>query len=394
LNNPSGDGKVRVLRLFSRLNVGGPSIHVILLTGGLAERGYETRLLVGHEGEREGDLEDFARENGVGFVRVPGLGREIRLLADAGVLLRLYRAIREFAPHVVHTHTAKAGFLGRIAARLAGVPVIVHTFHGHVLRGYFGRAKTAIYRGLERWLGRSSAALIAVSEAVKRDLVELGVAAPGKIRVVELGLPLRELAGALPRGVLRAVTTFPDSAIVIGIVGRLVPIKDVPNFLKAAAVVARAHEQAHFAIVGDGELRADLERLARELGIEARVHFFGWRRDMTAIYGDLDVVVNCSRNEGTPVALIEALAAARPVVATDVGGTSDVLRGGTLGRLVPAGDSAALAAAIIATLDDLPAARARAATARADVLARYAPERLFADIDGLYRQLLAAEPSA
>lgn len=390
MENPSANGKVRVLRLFSRLNVGGPSIHVILLTAGLADRGYETRLLVGHEGDREGDLEDFARQHDVRFIRVSGLGREIRPLADAGVLWRLYRAIREFSPHVVHTHTAKAGFIGRVAARLAGVPVIVHTFHGHVLRGYFGPAKTALYRWLERWLGQSSSALVAVSEAVKRDLVSLGVAPAEKIRVVELGLPLRELAGVLPRGDLRKDAGFSDAVILIGIVGRLVPIKDVPSFLNAAAIVARADARAHFAVVGDGELRADLERLSRELGLAGRVHFFGWRRDMTSIYGDLDVVVNCSRNEGTPVALIEALAAARPVVATDVGGTADVLRGGELGRLVPPGDSAALAAAILEALRDPAAERQRALAAQQQVLARYSPERLFADVDGLYRQLLAA----
>jgi glycosyltransferase involved in cell wall biosynthesis len=389
LNDPCQNGKVRVLRLFSRLNVGGPSIHVIVLTAGLAARGYETQLLVGHEAEREGDLDDLAQQNGVHCIRVPGLGREIRPWSDARVLWRLYRAIREFAPHVVHTHTAKAGFLGRIAARLAGVPVIVHTFHGHVLRGYFGPAKTSFYRRLETWLGRLSTALIAVSEAVKRDLVELEVAPASKIRVVELGLPLQELAGPLPRGGLRIEAGISDSACLVGIVGRLAPIKDIAVFLRAAAIVAVAEPLARFAVVGDGELRVELESLAQELGLTGRVYFYGWRRDMPAIYGDLDVVVNCSRNEGTPVALIEALTAGRPVVATRVGGTPDVLRGGERGRLVPPSDPSALAEAILETVRDLDACRARAAAGRQEVLAKYSTGRLLADIDGLYRDLLA-----
>jgi glycosyltransferase involved in cell wall biosynthesis len=388
LTKPLADGRVRVLRLFSRLNVGGPSIHVIVLTAGLAARGYETRLLVGYEGQREGDLDDFARQNGVSFIRIPGLGREVRPLSDLRVVWRLYRAMREFAPHIVHTHTAKAGFVGRVAARLAGVPVIVHTFHGHVLRGYFGTVKTAVYRWLERRLAASSSALIAVSEAVKRDLVEMRVAGDAKIRVIELGLPLAELSGALPRGGLRKEAGISDSACLIGIVGRLAPIKDVHVFLEAAALVAAAEPLARFAIVGDGELRSDLERRARELGLGERVHFYGWRRDMPAIYGDLDVVVNCSRNEGTPVALIEALTAGRPVVATRVGGTPDVLRGGELGRLVPPADAPALAQGILDTVRDLAACRTRASVVRTAVLAKYSTDRLASDMDALYRQLL------
>jgi glycosyltransferase involved in cell wall biosynthesis len=380
---------VRVLRLFSRLNVGGPSIHVIVLTAGLADRGYETRLMVGNEGAREGDLEDLARDNGVPFVRVPGLGREIRPWSDVRVLWALYCAIREYAPHVVHTHTAKAGVLGRLAARLAGVPVTVHTFHGHVLRGYFGPIKTFLYRKIEKWLGFSSTVLVAVSEAVKSDLVALGVAPASKIRVVELGLPLQALKGVLPRGGLRRQFAIPDDARLVGIVGRLAPIKDVGCFLRAAAIVARVDSHVHFAVVGDGELRAELEAHAEELGVRAVVHFYGWRRDMAALYGDLDIVVNSSRNEGTPVALIEALAAGRPVVATRVGGTPDVLRGGELGRLVPPADPEALAAAILATLGELDSAQRRAESARSLIFSKYSTDRLIADIDGLYRQLLA-----
>ena len=377
-----------MFRLFSRLNVGGPAVHVILLTAGLRARGYATCLAVGRESAREGNMLDLAAAKGVECLQLGALGREIRPLADARALWDLCRLIRRFRPHVVHTHTAKAGVLGRVAARLSGVPVVVHTYHGHVLRSYFGPATTAVFRGLERLLGRVTTALVAVSESVKDDLVGLGVARPEKIRVVPLGLELSRLAGALPRQALRAQSGAPDGAPLVGIVGRLAPIKDVPTFLAAAAIVSRKAPDARFAVVGDGEERDALEAEARRLGLQGVVHFHGWHRDMAAVYGDLDVVVNCSRNEGTPVALIEALAAGRPVVATAVGGTPDVLAGGRHGTLIPPGDPEALAAAITDVLDDPAPARARAACGRAHVLRQHSAERLVADVDRLYRQLL------
>ena len=362
-------------------------MHVIVLTSGLAERGYETRLLVGQEGEREGDLHELALKSGVHCVRVQGLGREVRPWSDLVVLGRLYRAMRDFRPTVVHTHTAKAGFVGRVAARLARVPIVVHTFHGHVLRGYFGPTKTMLYRLLERLLARWSDVLVAVSDAVKQDLVTLGVAQAAKIRVIPLGLPLERLADPLPRGLLREPARVPDDAPLVGIVGRLVPIKDVSTFLEAAARLRRTMPTARFAIVGDGELRAGLEAQAATLGLADCAHFYGWREDMAAVYGDLDVVVNCSRNEGTPVALIEALAAGRAVVATRVGGTPDLLGDGARGALVAPSDPEALAAAVLAALQH--PMRERIDAARQYVLARHSVTRLLSDIDGLYRELLA-----
>src|SRR5512134_596272 len=196
-------GGIKVVRLFSRLNIGGPSVHVILLTAGLEARGYRTRLVVGQESTQEGNLLDLAAAKGVRCERLDALGREIRVLSDVRALWGLYRVIRDFQPSVVHTHAAKAGLLGRLAARLAGVPVVVHTYHGHVLRGYFGPLKTAFFRAVEAGLGPLSDALIAVSEAVREDLVSLGVARADHIRVVPLGLDLESFTGDLPRGGLR-----------------------------------------------------------------------------------------------------------------------------------------------------------------------------------------------
>ena len=385
---------VRVLRIFSRLNVGGPSVHVILLTAGLKDRGYETQLVIGQESPREGNLFDLAARKGVACVAMPGLGREVRPWRDLRALLGLYRMMRTFRPHIVHTHTAKAGMLGRLAARVAGVPVVVHTFHGHVLRGYFGPLTTAFYRAMERGLGASSDVLVAVSDAVKRDLVGLGVAPDAKIRVIPLGLDLEPLAGALPRGSLRGEAGVPGDAPLIGIVGRLAPIKDLGTFLRAAAAVRAAVPAARFAVVGAGEERGPLEAERARLGLEGCVFFHGWRRDMAAVYGDLDVVVNCSRNEGTPVALIEALAAGRPVVATRVGGTPDLLGDGRRGVLVPPGDAAALAAGIVDALRGSEPLLARVREGQAYVLAQHSARRLIDDVDALYQELLARPAAA
>lgn len=380
--------------MFSRLNVGGPSVHVILLTAGLRERGYETRLVVGVEAPREGNLLELAAEKGVDCLQMAGLGREIRFLSDLRAFWGLRRMIREYRPAIVHTHTAKAGVLGRLAARLSGVPVVVHTYHGHVLRGYFGPLTTAFYRAIETLMGTLSDALVAVSEAVKRDLVDLGVAPDRKIRIIPLGLDLEPLARRLPRGGLRGESGVPSSSPLVGIVGRLVPIKDVPTFLRAAALVHDSLPEARFAVVGDGEARVWLEKESVRLGLSEVVCFHGWRRDMGAVYGDLDVVVNASRNEGTPVALIEALAACRPVVATRVGGTSDLLGDGIRGTLVPPGDPDALARAILDNLRSPDEALRRARAGQEYVLARHSVGRLVQDVDALYRELLAARTGA
>ena len=380
-------GGLRVLRLFSRLNIGGPSLHVILLSEGLRPLGYETRLVVGREARREGNLLALAAERGVVCETMAGLGREVAPLRDLVALSGLVRLMRAWRPAIVHTHTAKAGLLGRLAARAVRVPTVVHTFHGHVLRGYFSPAKEALFRRLERFLATRADALVAVSESVKRDLVELGVAPAPKIRVVPLGLELAPLAGELPRGGLRREAGIPAEAPLVGMVGRLVPIKDVPTFLRAARELRAQRPDVRFALVGDGEEREALEGLCRSLGLDGTVHFFGWRRDLAGVYGDLDVVVNASRNEGTPVSLIEALAAARPVVATAVGGTPDLVGRDQRGLLVPPGEPGALAQAMLDTLNGSDAARARALAGREHVMSRYASQRLFRDVDALYREL-------
>ena len=382
--------KLRVARVISRLNVGGPAIHTILLPAGLDPAAFESRLYVGAPGPAEGDMLPLARARGVEPIAIPGLGRSIHPGRDLAALGRLARAFRAFRPHIVHTHAAKAGTLGRIAARMAGVPVTVHTFHGHVLRGYFSPAVTAAFRAVERALARRTTRIVALSPGQREDLLAMGIGRPERVGVVPLGLELDAFLDAQARrGVLRGHLRLPPEAKLVGIVARLVPIKDHRTFFAAAARVARADPATHFVVAGDGPLRAGLEAAAGEAGLDGRAHFLGWWDDLPALYADLDVVALTSRNEGTPVCLLEAMAAGVPVVATAVGGVPDVVRHGETGLLAPPGDPAALAAALASLLADPDRRSALGLAGRRAAYPAYDAKTLIARVEALYRELAA-----
>ena len=336
----------------------------------------------------------LAGEKGVACEILPALGREIRPLSDLRAFFGLVRIMRDFRPHVVHTHAAKAGCWG--GSRLGWREFrwwctrSTGTSCAAISAGR-RRPSTALSRAL---LARRTDAVVAVSEAVRDDLARLGVAKRERIRVVPLGLELDGLSTELPKGVLRRELGIGADVPLVGFVGRLVPIKDAPTFLQAARLVHDRLPEARFVLVGDGEARSLLEMEVQALGLSGFASFAGWRRDLAAVYGDLSVVVNTSRNEGTPVSLIEALAAARPVVATRVGGTPDVLGNGAFGRLVPAADPQALAEAILETLADPGAAKALALAGQRHVLGHYSVDRLLGDMDELYRGLLAQRERA
>jgi len=377
--------------VIARLNVGGPAIHVINLNTGLDPARFESILVTGTENPGEGTLLDLAVERGIRPVVIPQIVAEATLKPrDLKALISLYRLMRQERPHIVHTHTAKAGFVGRLAARLAGVPVVVHTYHGHVLHSYYSPTKTRLLRRMERGLGVLTDRIIAVSEQVRSDLVDYRVAGAEKISVVPLGFDLKPfLDSAMQRGRFRRELCLSNGAPLVGIVGRIFPIKNHRLFLDAAARIAAEEKAARFVVVGDGTLRQEMEEHANALGIADRVIFTGWRRDLPRIYADLDALVVSSNNEGTPVSAIEAMAAGCPVVATRVGGLPDLIRDGETGSLVPRGDAPALAAAVQRLLRDHESARRIGQTARARVAERFAVERLIGDIEHFYTDLLA-----
>lgn len=379
--------RIRVLRIIARLNIGGPAIHATLLHERLDRARFQSTLVTGTEGPGEGNY--LALHGRTADVEViPGLGREIRPLRDVDTLWRLVAVMRRLKPHVVHTHTAKAGAVGRAAAILAGVPIVVHTYHGHVLRGYFSPARTAAYRAIERGLARRTDRLLAVTTRVKDELIALGVGMPAQYRAVPLGFDLAPLLAAeRRRGELREELGVGDAPLV-GIVARLVPIKAHEVFLAAAARVHREVPSARFLIVGDGELRATLERRSIELGLGDAVRFLGWRADIDRLYADIDVVALTSRNEGSPVALIEAMAAGVPVVSTEVGGVADVVEHGVTGLLAPMDDAAAVANHVLTLLAAPEMRRAMGQRGRAIVAATYGADRLVRDIEALYEDLV------
>lgn len=381
-----------VCRVQSRICVGGPARQTILLSARLDARRYRTILIGGQLEPGEADLSHEARKLGVPTILVPEIRRAVNPLMDLLAYWTLCRIFLRERPVLVHTHTAKAGAIGRLAALTTGVPIVIHTFHGHVFDGYFSRGVTAMFKLVERTLARSTDLVIAISEGQKRELCERHrIAPPEKVRVVPLGLELgRFLEARLLEGSFRRELGLGALTPLIGFVGRLAEIKD-PELLLLSVAKLGAVDGAvpHVVIAGDGEVRPRLESLARELGIAERTHFLGNRSDVERVYADLDTLALTSRNEGTPVALIEAMAVGIPIVATDVGGVREVLGGYPLAKLVPDRSPESFATALRAWV------RERICRTDGRLHAeRFSAERLLREIEQIYEEMLANHSAA
>ncbi|MBI4178083.1 glycosyltransferase [bacterium] len=320
-----------VLRVITRLNVGGPAQHVAYLTAGLAPHGFASELVAGRIDPGEGDMAYFCGKVGVDVHFIDDLRRPISPLRDLRAFFRIAGILWSRKPAILHTHLAKAGFLARLAARLLrpfGVrPLIIHTYHGHVFHSYFSNRQNTFHLFLERLAARWTHRLIAVSERLKRELVHTYRIAPeSKFRVVQLGFDLDPFLKT-PRhaGAFRRKLGVDRDTKLVGIVGRLTAVKDHLMFLDSFADLIKTGVKALAVIVGDGEERARIESHAERIGISQFVRWTGFEKNLPEIYSDLDIVALTSKNEGTPVAVIEAQAAGCPVVAADVGGVSDAL---------------------------------------------------------------------
>ncbi len=391
--SPNGDEPLRVVRIISRLNIGGPAIQAITLTNRLEPLGYETTLVRGREDPGEGTMDYLAEALEVRPSLVPSLQRDVGardLLALPALVWRLRRA----RPHLIHTHAAKAGALGRFAALVAFPlrrPVLVHTYHGHSLTGYFSARRNAFFAGVERFLARRTDRLIAVSEEIRDELVQLGIADADRFEVVRVGFDLSPFVVNgderwRRRTAFRAALGVPPQARLVTIVARLVPIKRVDRFLRMAASLDR-DAGVRFLVVGDGGDREALRASADARALADRLIWTGFRRDMPDVYFASDVVVQTSDNEGTPVALIEAQAAGAPVVSTDVGGIRTVIESVVSGHVVPVNDEVALADAVRQALASATGTEQRESVQQ-QMTGRFAVERLVDDIDRLYRRLL------
>lgn len=386
------DPPIRMVRVIARLNIGGPAIQAITLTKRLEPLGYNTRLVRGSEGAEEGSMDYLAHELAVSPTLIASMRRDPGL-SDLRALAQLVRILRRDRPHIVHTHAAKGGTLGRVATLIAFPlpsrrPAIVHTFHGHSLTGYFSSRTARLFLEIERVLARRTDALIAVSPEVRDDLVGLGVADAERFTVIPLGFDLRPFMDDSQRTERRVRmrkewSIAPDEKVVV-LIARLVPIKRVDRFLRVARLLPISAE-VRFVIVGDGELRDELMGSSDAAALGDRLLWAGFRQDIPDICFASDVIALTSDNEGTPVSLIEAQAAAVPVVGTDVGGVRSAVHDGKTGVLTAPDDEQALADAIKGLLGDPEAARRMGRMGRERAATLYTLDRLVADHDRLYR---------
>lgn len=381
--------KIKVLRIQSRICVGGPAIHSELLSKYLDQNRFETILVGGALETGEKSRISLLREQGIPVTTIPEMGRALSFWRDFKAMIKLYRFIRQVKPDIVHTHTAKAGAVGRLAAWLAGVPVIIHTFHGHVFRGYFGFLKTQFFILMERLLARISSQIVVISPAQFKDIVEIFKIAPGnKTSIIPLGFELDRFLSLRKNNSLRNWLNLPDDVFLLGIIGRLVPIKNHLLAIQALKRLLQTGVPAYLCVVGDGELRAKLERHVNQYGLGAFVHFLGWRLDIENIYAGIDALLLTSQNEGTPVAIIEAMASGVPVVATNVGGVGDLIQDQITGMLCPPNDFDSLVTKIRQIFESNPLRERLTVNAKSLVSGIYAYKRLVTDIETLYLFLL------
>jgi glycosyltransferase involved in cell wall biosynthesis len=382
---------VTILHVIARLNVGGAALHVLQLARAQADRGHRVVVVAGTLAAGEESMEYVADELGVEVLPLPALQRELSLGADWKAIRELRKTIRRIRPDVVHTHTAKAGATGRIAALLAGnarPKALVHSYHGHVLSGYFSPLRERFFRLLERLLARPTSALVAVSEEVRNDLVDYRVASLDRFVVIPYGFDSPEWSEAdeKARARIRGELGLGDDDFVVGWAGRLTPIKRPLDLVRTLRGVVDAGVDATLVVVGDGDDRAATEALARELGLADRCKFVGFHRNIREWYAAFDVFLLTSLNEGAPVVAIEALGAHRPIVATAAGGTATVVRDGESGYVVPVGDVAGLVERVVRLAHD-PELRTRlGAAGAADVRTRFATARMAEEIEELYRR--------
>jgi len=401
--------KIKILRIITRLNIGGPAIHVSLLTKGLDPSRFKSVLIAGQVSLLEGDMSYVNDTLGVKPIIIPTLRREINLLRDIKCLLHILRILGREKPDIVHTHTAKAGALGRIAVFIHNLIrrkkiLVVHTFHGHTFSGYFSGIKSLVFVWAERLLGAMTDAIIAISKSQTRELTgKYHIVPAGKIRTVKLGFDLESFGeNERTKGEFRRSLGIDNQTILIGIIGRLVAIKNHKMFFDAARIFVDQNPgiRVKFLVIGDGELRNHLMAYCQQHGLSEDVLFCGWKRDLPPVYADLDILALTSVNEGTPVSIIEAMASSVPVISTDAGGVQDLLgpmrpeifsngfRVCQRGLLCRRKDTKGLARGIKFLLTNAQIRKEISNASRQFAKQAFAKERLFQEIESLYLEML------
>jgi len=389
--------KIKIIHIITRLDKGGSAEETLLTVSGLDRGIYDVVLIRGlsiesNMAEDESiAVEKSVREvegEGVRVITVPSLVRRISPFYDLKAFFALIKILRYERPHIVHTHTSKAGILGRWAAFIARVPVIVHTPHGHVFWGYFGRLKTGIFILLEKISALITDRLVVLTEQEKNDHLHFHIAPENKFSEVHSGINLDRFSNtSVDPAAMKKKLTIPEGNLVVGTTGRLTHIKGHRYLIEAAGKIVSSKPDTTFVFLGDGELLDELKNMASISSIEENIKFLGWRQDVAEVMSTFDVFVLPSLNEGMGRVLVEAMALGKPIVASDIGGIPNLVVNGENGYLVPVGDVETLAVKIITLLDD-PGKREKMGNAGQRYADKYSLEEMMKKIERLYRELL------
>jgi glycosyltransferase involved in cell wall biosynthesis len=384
--------KIKIVRIINRFSIGGPTFNVTYLTRYLPDE-YETILVGGVPERGETDSFHILRFNGIEPVIIPELSKAVNPMNDRKAYHKIKKIIEEFKPDIVHTHASKSGLIGRLAANSLNVPIVLHTFHGHVFHSYFGKLKTELVIRLERHLAKISTGIIAISETQKHELTKVYKIAPeNKVEIVPLGFDLSSFVSSRKknRDIIRQKLGLEDGEVAIALVGRLVPIKDHDFFLDVIQqLVKRTSRKIHVFIVGDGEERGRIERRVESLKQEGcKIVMTSWILDVAEFNGGMDIICLTSKNEGTPVSLIEAQATGLPVVSTDVGGVKDIVANGQAGFIVEKGDLSEYVAKLQILVENDALRENYGKFGQQYVLDYFNYNRLISNMDRYYKSLL------
>ena len=381
--------RIKVFEIVTRLNIGGPAVNVIYLTALLDKSKFDVKLITGKESEAEGNMFYLCEKKNVEYIFLERLQRELDFFKDLSALIKLIFLMIKFRPDIVHTHTAKAGTLGRIAAILTFRKRIVHTFHGHIFDGYFSKSKTKFFTVIERVLGKFTDKIISVSGNQRKDFVNLKIGGYDKIINIPLGLELDEFADSKKyRNVMRKKYNIADDKIVISIIARIVPIKNHALLVDAANLLRKRFGNFKVLVVGDGYLKNEINDLVLKHSLVEYFEFAGFSNELEKYYGMSDIVALTSLNEGLPTVIIEAMSAGIPVVSTDVGGVSDLISDNETGLLAESGSPESLAEKLYLLCSDSDLRNKLGNSGKNYVLNKYTVKNLISNFEGLYQSLI------
>ena len=380
--------KLKVLQIITRLDKGGSAEDIFITAIGLDRRKYEVTLMSGPVEDPGQDRKKEIEECGIRHIFIPELVRNINLFKDLTALLKIYRVLRKEKFDIVHTHTSKAGFLGRLAAKLARVPIIIYTPHGHIFFGYFSSLKTKIFILLEKLASPLADKIVAKTNAEKKDYISYKITSERRLTIICSGIDLnrfKELSSDEKLKIKKELG-IPENSLVVGTAGRLVPVKGPEFLIEASKIIVSKYPDTYFLFAGEGPLRQSLEKKACRMGVKENIIFLGWRDDVAKIISIFDIFVLPSLNEGMGRVLVEAMALRKPIVASCVGGIPDLVAHGKNGFLVPPKNPMELAKHIQLLLEDR-GEREKMGSAGQETIFNFSKERMIEDTESLYEEL-------